>query len=185
MPYSYCRTATNPESESPRPCCPLGSHGIAWGWTTPLQGRQLSLRPLWPRGVHGAIQIDQPDGQIVLRPAGLDQRLASVTEELLGDARMALPEIVTDWAACLIDAGRLRVVPTATGAEVTAHPGDPQWRRTVDVQVPWRELTGDQDPRDTFVCHEEQGSVALLGGRGAQYRVDLARVMWPGAFKGA
>jgi len=140
---------------------------------------------LWPRGIQGAIQIDQPDGQIVLRPVGLDPRLVPVTEELLQDVKMALPEIVTDWAECLIDAGWLKVTPTRTGAEVTVHSGDPVWRRTVAVEVPWRELIGSQDPRDTSVFFEQQGAVALLGAHGSEYRVDLARVMWPEAFGGA
>jgi len=105
-----------------------------------------------------------------------------VTEELLADVRMALAEIVTDWAACLIDEGGLKVRPTLTGAEVTVHPGDPLWRRTVTVEVPWRELIRDEDPRRTYVFYEEQGAVALLGAHGSEYRVDSAKVMWPGAF---
>jgi len=126
--------------------------------------------------------IDKPDGGIVLRPVGLDPRLVPNTEDLLADVRMALPEIVTDWAACLIDAGGMNVTPTATGAEVTVHSGDPVWRRTVAVQVPWRELIGSQDPRTTGVFYEAEGAVALLGGRGKQHRVDLARVLWREAF---
>jgi len=128
------------------------------------------------------VVIDKPDGEIVLRPTELDPRLVPVTQDLLGDVRMALPEITTDWAACLIDVGQIRVVPTLTGAEVAVHPGDSVWRRVVSVQVPWRELVGEQDPRGTSVFFEEQGAVALLGGRGKQHRVDVARVLWSGAF---
>ena len=56
------------------------------------------------------------------------------------------------------------MIPTATGAEVAVHPHDAQWR-TAAVPVPWRDLLGDQDPLGSLVFFEEQGPVALVGGR--------------------
>ena len=184
MTYSYQRTANVQalELQSPRPCAPLGSHGIAWGWTTPVLGPQLVLRPLWPLGISGCVMIDQPDGQIVLRPQDLDPKLVPDSQELLAAVRIALPVIVRDWAACLIDAGMFTLSPTTTGCRITVHPGDPKWCRTVIVPVPWARLIGNGDPLEIRPCYEQEGPVALLGGRGEKYRVDLAKVMWPQAF---
>jgi hypothetical protein len=184
MPYSYCRAALDHETLAPRPCGPLESKGVVWGWTTPLQGPQLVLRPLWPPGVQGSVTIDRPDGEIVLCPVGLDPQVRPNADELLRDIQRALPEIATDWASCLIDAGGLKVQPTTTGCLVTVHPKSPVWRRTTAVPVPWRELIGSQDPLETLVFHEEQGPVALVGGRDRKMPINLAEVMWPGAFTG-
>jgi len=145
-------------------------------------GPQLVLKPLWPLGISGSVAIDQPDGQIVLRPLGLDQKRVPDTEELLTAVKIAMPVIARDWASCLIDAGQFVITPTRSGCRITVHPGDPKWCRTVIVPVPWGKLIGNGDPLATSVSYEEQGCVALLGGRGPKYRVDLARVMWPQAF---